>query len=77
MNWTKYSGGGIEVPAGKHFETGEEAQLHEICNSLGLDLWFRLVMQPWFIRCTQLGIKEMLGYSIGPENATWFEDFMY
>ncbi|UCB46762.1 MAG: hypothetical protein JSV25_04905 [Spirochaetota bacterium] len=77
MHWTKYSGGGVEVPAGKHFEKEEEVQLHEICNSLGLDLWFRLVMQPWFIRCTQLGIKEIQGYSIEPENARWFEDFMY
>ncbi len=40
------------APAGVSFGAANEAALHELCNSLGLDLWFRLVMQPWLIRCT-------------------------
>lgn len=77
MKYTKYSGGRIEIPAGMNYESAKEAKLHELCNSLGLDLWFRLVMQPWFIRCRQLGINTIRGYTIEPENVIWFEKFMY
>jgi aldehyde:ferredoxin oxidoreductase len=34
-------------------------------------------MQPWFIRCKQLGINEIRGYPIEPENAAWFEHFLH
>jgi aldehyde:ferredoxin oxidoreductase len=77
MQATKYSGGGVEVPPGRNFGLCEEVTLHELCNSLGLDLWFRLVMQPWFIRCKQLGIHEIRGQRIEPEDVTWFERFMH
>ena len=77
MAWTQYSGGGVEVPPGWNFGTAEEISLHELCNALGLDLWFRLVMQPWFIRCKQLGIHEIRGYPIEPENRAWFEQFTH
>ena len=39
---------------------------HELCNDLGLDLWFRLVMQPWLIRARELGIDAIRGYRIAP-----------
>jgi aldehyde:ferredoxin oxidoreductase len=74
---TKYSGGGVEIPPSKNFGRCEETSLHELCNSLGLDLWFRLVMQPWFIRCKQLGIYEIRGHPIEPNDLFWFEDFMH
>ena len=77
MHLTKYSGGGIEIPSSNNFGLEKEVPLHELCNSLGLDLWFRLVMQPWFIRCTQLGITEIRGYPIKPEDPSWFENFMH
>jgi len=77
MKHTEYSGGGVEVPASKNFGLCEETSLHELCNSLGLDLWFRVVMQPWFIRCNQLGIHEIRGYPIEPNDLFWFEDFMH
>jgi aldehyde:ferredoxin oxidoreductase len=48
-----------------------------MCNSLGLDLWFRIVMQPWFIRCNQLGIHQIRGYPIEPNDLFWFEQFMH
>ncbi len=73
---TKYSGGGVEIPPSKNFGRCEETSLHELCNSLGLDLWFRLVMQPWFIRCKQLGIHEIRGHPIEPNGLFWFEGFM-
>jgi len=76
LEQTQYSGGGIEVPPARNFEPDKEVSLHELCNSLGLDLWFRLVMQPWFIRCTQLGVHAIRGYRIEPENAAWFEQFL-
>jgi aldehyde:ferredoxin oxidoreductase len=74
---TRYSGGGVEVPASKNFGLCEETSLHELCNRLGLDLWFRLVMQPWFIRCKQLGIHEIRGHPIEPNDLFWFERFMH
>jgi aldehyde:ferredoxin oxidoreductase len=77
MQLTRYTGGGIEIPSSKNFALEKEVPLHELCNSLGLDLWFRLVMQPWLTRCTQLGINEIWGYPIAPEDPSWFERFMY
>lgn len=77
MKCTEYSGGGVEVPPSKNFGLREEVSLHELCNNLGLDLWFRLVMQPWFIRCRQLGVNRIRGYALEPENLFWFKEFMY
>jgi len=74
---TQYNGGGMHVPPGENFTHRQEVWLHEQCNNLGLDLWFRLVMQPWFIRCTQLGVNEIRGYPIAPEDGAWFEVFMH
>jgi aldehyde:ferredoxin oxidoreductase len=74
---TKYSGGGAEIPPSKNFGRCEETSLHEMCNSLGLDLWFRIVMQPWFIRCNQLGVHQIRGYPIEPNDLFWFEQFMH
>jgi len=77
MALTKYSGSWVEIPSSPNFEAEKEAALHELCNNLGLDLWFRLVMQPWFIRCRQVGITSIRGHSIEPENPMWFENFMH
>ena len=77
MSGTRYSGGGVEVPEGKNFGLRKEVTLHELCNNLGLDLWFRLVMQPWFIRCRQLGIHEIRGHPLEPESARWFESLLH
>ena len=77
MKGTHYSGGGIVVPPSTNFGLDAEAILHQQCNDLGLDLWFRLVMQPWFIRCRQLGITAIRGYPLEPENRDWFERFMH
>jgi aldehyde:ferredoxin oxidoreductase len=74
---TKYHGGGVEIPPSKNFGRCEETSLHELCNSLGLDLWFRIVMQPWFIRCQQLGINQIRGHPIQPNDLFWFEAFMH
>ncbi|MBN1314424.1 MAG: hypothetical protein JXA42_03115 [Anaerolineales bacterium] len=77
MDGTKYEGGGVKVPAGITFDNPSEIELHELCNALGVDLWFRIVMQPWFVRCQQLGIHQIRGYSIEPDNLTWFTDFIH
>jgi aldehyde:ferredoxin oxidoreductase len=74
---TKYSGSWVEIPPVKPFDTEKSVSLHELCNNLGLDLWFRLVMQPWFMRCRQLGIDHIRGHEIAPEDPRWFEEFMY
>jgi aldehyde:ferredoxin oxidoreductase len=77
MQSCRYEGGDLHVPGGANFGLCEEATLHELCNSLGLDLWFRLVMQPWFVRCEQLGIREIRGHPIRPGDVFWFEAFMH
>jgi aldehyde:ferredoxin oxidoreductase len=77
MALTYYNAGGVEVPAGKNFAMPKEVALHELCNDLGLDLWFRLVMQPWLMRCKQLGIGDIRGHALEPESAAWFEQFMH
>ena len=77
MDGTEYAGGGVVVPRSTNFGERQEQLFHEACNSLGLDLWFRLVMQPWLIRCRQLGIDEIRGYPIQPHNAGWFLGFTH
>lgn len=76
MTHTKYEGGGMRVPAGRNFGLKKEAWLLELCNSLGLDVWFRLVMQPFFFRCLELGITEIRGHPLRPDDRDWFEQFM-
>jgi len=76
MTATRYSGDGVEIPPARNFGRCEEAGLNELCNSLGLDTWFRLVMQPWFIRCNQLGVHEIRGFPLEPDDVFWFENFM-
>ncbi len=75
MALTAYDGGGVRVPPGANF-AGKDSELHALCNDLGLDLWFRLVMQPWLIRCRERGIREIRGFPIEPEDAAWFEHLM-
>lgn len=77
LEGTRYVGGGMIVPAGVNFGQTQDVALHQLCNGLGLDLWFRLVMQPWFIRCRQLGINEIRGHPIAPTDPAWFESFMH
>lgn len=76
MEFTHYEGGGVKVPAAKNYGLCEEVTLHERSNCLGLDQWFRLVFQPWFIACEESGIKEIRGYPIRPGDVFWFAQFM-
>jgi len=76
MRLTHYEGGGVRVPPAVNFPE-QDPKLHELCNRLGLDLWFRLVMQPWFLRCVELGITEIRGYPLAPDDPDWFEAFIY
>lgn len=77
MALTEYAAAGMRVPAGHNFGVKKEAWLLELCNSLGLDVWFRLVLQPFFIRCLELGITQIRGHPIRPTDRDWFEDFMH
>jgi aldehyde:ferredoxin oxidoreductase len=76
MAATHYSGGGVEIPPGHDFGPAESASLHELCNSLGLDLFLRVSLQPWLIRCTQLGVREIRGHRLAPEDPAWFAGFL-
>lgn len=75
MDATRYKGGGVEVPAGVSFGLCEEVTLKEGCDRLGLDLWHRLVMQPWLVACTQHGITEIHGFPIAPADVFWYARF--
>jgi aldehyde:ferredoxin oxidoreductase len=77
MDLTRYEGGDVRVPPARNFGLKKEAWLLELCNSLGLDVWFRLVMQPFFFRCIELGISEIRGYPLKPDDRVWFEGFMH
>mgnify|MGYP000890162274 CR=1 FL=1 len=72
---TEYRSAEMTVPQGVRFGVEKENAFHQACNNLGLDLWFRLVMQPWLIRCTELGIREIRGFPIAPDDADWFLSF--
>ncbi|RPJ50299.1 MAG: hypothetical protein EHM21_05285, partial [Chloroflexi bacterium] len=76
MELTYYYSSSMQVPAAKNFGFCEEVTLHERCNSLGLDQWFRLVIQPWLVACEQQGIHELRGYPIRPMDVFWFAGFM-
>lgn len=73
---TAYSSERVQAPPSKNFGKRDVA-LHELCNSLGLDLWFRLVLQPWLIRARQLGVRQIRGFAFDAEDGAWFESFMY
>ncbi|MDI7276730.1 MAG: aldehyde ferredoxin oxidoreductase N-terminal domain-containing protein, partial [Anaerolineae bacterium] len=75
MEATEYRGGPVYVPPSANFP-GRSVEQHELGNDLGLDLWFRPVMQPWFIRCRQLGVDRIRGFALDPEDSGWFESFM-
>lgn len=76
MESTYYEGGGVTVPKGKNFDMPTEVDLHERCNSLGVDQWFRLVFQPWLVACEQHGIHAIRGFPIDPCNPDWFNDLL-
>ena len=76
MDGTLYEGGGVRVPPGINYP-GREPRLHQLCNDLGMDMWFRLVMQPWFIRCREMGIAAIRGFPVEPEDGAWFEKLMH
>ena len=76
MEETLYEGGGVRVPPGRNFTADREVRLLEDCNSLGLDVWFRLVMQPWLVRASELGVDEIRGFPIDASDGDWFEEFM-
>ena len=77
MEDTLYEGGGVRVPPGRNFTAAREVRLLEDCNSLGLDVWFRLVMQPWLIRASELGVGDIRGHPIDATDGDWFEEFMW
>ncbi len=70
-----YEEAGVHLPPGTPFDREQEHLFHDDCNRLGLDLCFRLVVQNWLIRCQQLGLEEIRGYSIAPEDGEWFRRF--
>jgi len=76
MDATRYSGGGVEIPAGVDFDEGQSAWLIELCNNLGLDLYLRTTLHPWLVRCTELGVREIRGHPLAPASAAWFEGFL-
>jgi aldehyde:ferredoxin oxidoreductase len=76
MDGSAYQGGGISIPPSPNFALPAEVRIHELCNDLGVDLWFRLVMQPWFLRCVELGVREIRGFPLAADDPQWLTDFV-
>ncbi len=76
MDDTAYDGGSIRIPPSPNFTLPVEVRLHELCNDLGIDLWFRLVMQPWFLRCVELGVHEIRGFRLAADDGGWLADLV-
>jgi len=77
MAYTLYEGGGIRVPPGVNFEPDQDAHLHELSNTLGMDMWLRINLQPYLVRCKELGVEEIRGARIEPDKYEWFEPFVH
>jgi aldehyde:ferredoxin oxidoreductase len=77
LQGTKYDAGGMYVPPAPNYSLKKEAWLLELCNNLGLDVWFRLVLIPFFIRCIELGVTAIRGHELMPLDREWLEGFMY
>ena len=73
---TAYEGDGLRVPPTPNFDLDTETHLHELVNQLGMDMWFRQVMQPWLLRCRELGVDSIRGHALLPDDPAWFEGLM-
>lgn len=69
----EYEGGGLRVPpiTGWRPEDGG-LELHMLCDDLGLDLWVLLTLQPWLVRCVEIGINSLKGLNLNPRDPVWF-----
>ncbi|MEM2342210.1 MAG: aldehyde ferredoxin oxidoreductase N-terminal domain-containing protein [Candidatus Bathyarchaeia archaeon] len=69
----EYESGGIRVPpiTGWKPEDGG-VELHMLCDDLGLDLWVLLTLQPWLVRCVEVGLSSLKGLNLDPRNPLWF-----
>ena len=76
MEGSAYDAGGVHIPPSPNFALPAEVRLHELCNNLGVDLWFRLVMQPWFLRCAELGVREIRGHPLAADDPEWLTDLV-
>jgi len=72
-----YEACGIRAPEINGWEPDEGgAELHLLCDDLGLDLWCLLTLQPWFIRCRELGIENLEGLKLNPRDPEWFYELL-
>ncbi|MHB1134275.1 MAG: aldehyde ferredoxin oxidoreductase N-terminal domain-containing protein [Chloroflexota bacterium] len=71
-----YEGGWVRVPAGVNYSPAQEGDLHELFNGLGLDLYLRLIIVPWLLRCRELGLERLAGYPIDPADYDWLVGFL-
>ncbi|MEM2929990.1 MAG: aldehyde ferredoxin oxidoreductase N-terminal domain-containing protein [Thermoproteota archaeon] len=69
----EYKGGGLRVPpvTGWKPEDGG-VELHMLCDDLGLDLWVLLTLQPWLVRCVEIGLNSLKGLDLDPRDPAWF-----
>jgi len=72
---TSYEGGGLSIPNVPCFGPEQEAGWLDLCNRLGLDLWFRLIMLPWLVKGRQLGVDQIRGHTFELDSFDWLETF--
>ena len=75
---TKYtrSDTDVSVPKTKQYPYDDSVKLMALFNSLGIDFWMRITLQPWLTAIKNKGIEQLAGYSIRPDDPVWFRKFV-
>ncbi|MCX8171464.1 MAG: hypothetical protein N3E47_05785 [Candidatus Bathyarchaeota archaeon] len=68
-----YEGGGVKVPPITGWNPCDGGlELHMLCDDLGLDLWVLLTLQPWLVRCLEVGLNLLKEPNLDPRDPLCF-----
>ena len=77
FDYNKYEGGGVKIPGIKSFGEADGVRAHRMVTDLGLDLAVLLTVQPWLLKCVDMGITSIHGERLDPANPDWFMETMH
>lgn len=69
---SEYASATLSTPAGWRFGLEDGIEVHSSANSLGLDLWLLVTLQPWFLKCLEEGVTTIRGEPLHPKEPDWF-----
>ena len=75
-DYSEYESDMLSTPSCRRFVLGDGIRVHSTANSLGLDLWLLVTLQPWFLRCLEEGVKEIRGTVLQPTDPDWFIEML-